>query len=431
MKTKSSTLARGLLAMALAGTTASAAAFEADRYIGGDWGGGRAKLAEAGIEFKLGHFSQTAHNTSGGQRSRVAYADQFFLGGYFDLGKLWGWQGAEFKLEITNRNGELINDVAGVPFLLQSQQIFGRGNVTRLTQFSVTQHLLDYRLSIKAGRIYPSADFFAMSCAFQHLTFCSGGSSNFISSRWFGDPLSAWGGQVTFRPRKRLHLKLGGYDTNPGALSKRQGLKLGTSGDSGGTLVVAEIEYRPDYGNDLDGAYRLGVVRNSSDLPKVFDTAGLPAETGGNSVQLQDSERAFYVNLEQQITHNDFGGGWRLFASLIRADQNVNQVAEVAAIGAYLDAPFPSRPRDRLGLAVGRNAVSDKLKRAQRLHNRVLSAGSAPIGVQSYEYPIEVNYSIAVANGIAVMPSLQHVRRPAGLDVSGATIVGLQIGLDF
>ena len=123
--------------------------------------------------------------------------------------------GAEFKIEISNRNGELINNKADMPFLLQSQQIFGRGNVTRLTQFSLTQRLLDDQLSIKLGRIYPSADFFAMSCAFQHLTFCSGGSSNYISSSWYGDPLSSLGVQVTYNLSDNLILKAGDYDANP------------------------------------------------------------------------------------------------------------------------------------------------------------------------------------------------------------------------
>ena len=112
------------------------------------------------MDFRLGYFNQVAHNLKGGLDNEVAYADQFFVGGYIDLEKLFGWSGAEFKVEITNRNGELINNKAGIPSLLQSQQIYGRGNVTRLTQFSLTQQLFDDQLSIKVGRIYPSADFF-------------------------------------------------------------------------------------------------------------------------------------------------------------------------------------------------------------------------------------------------------------------------------
>ena len=126
---------------------------------GGDWLGARDKLAEQGVDIRLSYFSQTAHNLKGGESTETAYADQFFVGGYFNLEKLLNWSGAEFKVELTNRNGELINEKANLPVLLQSQQIYGRGNVTRLTQLSLTQHLFEDQLSIKVGRIYPSADF--------------------------------------------------------------------------------------------------------------------------------------------------------------------------------------------------------------------------------------------------------------------------------
>ncbi|HBK45715.1 MAG TPA: porin [Xanthomonadaceae bacterium] len=431
MKISHTPLALATLAALLAGAQARADEFDPGKHIGGDWGGSRARLADDGIQFKLGHFSQTAHNTSGGQSHETAYADQFFVGGYFDLEKLWGWSGAEFKLEITNRNGELINDKAGIPALLQSQQIYGRGTVTRLTQFSLTQRLFDDRLSIKVGRIYPNADFFGMSCAFQHLTFCSGGSSNYISGRWFGDPLSALGGQLTFSPDQRWFFKVGGYDTNPESLSKDQGLKLGTSGDDSGTLLVAEVEYRPEFGNGLDGDYRVGTTRNSSNLQRVYNQAGFPSGTTADATLFQDTDRAFYFNFEQQVTRNDADGGLRLFASMIRADEDVSTVGEVLAVGGFWTGPFPSRPGDRVGLAFGRNAVSDKLSDAQRRYDRNLPPGAAAVAVQRYEYPIELNYNFAVARGIEIMPSVQYVRHPGGLDIDSATILGLQVSLDF
>lgn len=420
------------LSLALACSSARAGEFDANHHITGDWDGARARLAERGVELKFGYFSETGHNTSGGARSATAYADQLFLGGYFDLDRLLGWRGAEFKLEISNRNGELINDKAGMPFLLQSMQIYGRGNVTRLTQFSLSQRLFDDRLRIKAGRIYPSADFFAMSCAFQHLTFCSGGSSNYISSNWYGDPLSALGAQVTYTPDQRWFFKLGGYDTNPRALSLDQGLKLHTPGGDGGTLMVGELEYKADFGDGIDGDYRVGVVRNSTDKPKLFDRAGLPGGLSAASVAIQDTDRAYYVNLEQQVTRNEAGGGLRLFASLIRPDDEVSPVGEVLAVGGFLNAPFRSRPRDRIGLAFGRNSVSRRLTDAQRRYNRAPPMAGAPaLSVRRYEYPIELNYNVSVTPAVEIMPSLQYVRHANGLDGKNATVLGLQLSLNF
>ncbi|TAL84683.1 MAG: porin [Rhodanobacter sp.] len=422
----------GILA-SLAGAVVHAEGFPANHYITGDWGGERAKLADEGATFKLGYFSEGAMNTSGGKRRTTAYADQFFLGGYFDLDKLFGWRGAEFKVEVTDRNGTLINNEAGMPFLLQSQQIYGRGTVTRLTQFSLTQHLFDDHLSIKAGRIYPDADFFAMSCAFQNLTFCSGGSSNYINNGWYGDPLSALGVVAAFTPDKHWYFKAGSYDTNTQNLSRSQGLNLGTSGGHSGTLLVGEVEYKADYGHGIDGDYRIGAIRNSSNASKIYNQAGFPVGLTTDPVGSVDTSHAFYVNLEQQVYRNASGGGLRLFASLIRPDKQMSQVGEVLAVGGFINGPFASRPNDRIGLAFGRNAVSSKLTAAQLRYNRLRPvAGAAPVGVQRYEYLVELNYNIALAPGIEVMPSIQYVRHPDGLaNVANATVLGAQLSLNF
>lgn len=426
---RTTALALGISTLAFS-TAGQANGFDAGRHLLGDWGGTRAELAENGVNIRLGYFNQTAYNAEGGQDSTTAYADQIFLGGYFDFEKLFGWKGADFKIEITNRNGELINQSAEIPFLLQSQQIFGRGNVTRLTQFSLTQKLFDDHLSLKVGRIYPSADFFSLSCAFQHLTFCSGGSSNYISSNWYGDPLSALGGQVTFTPDNHWYFKIGSYDANPRNTSTDQGLRLTTPGDEGGTLLVSEIQYVADYGNGLDGNYRAGITRSSVDKTAIVNQAGLPTGLSDDPATIEDSDSAFFINLEQQITSNDAGGGLRLFASLIRPDDKVSSVGEVMAIGGFITGPFESRPKDRMGLAFGRNSVSSDLTDAQRRYNAI--DGNVAIDVQEYEYPIEFNYNFVLTPAIEIMPSIQYILSPGGdEEEDDALILGMQFSLNF
>lgn len=420
-----------LLSTALGCAALEAQGFDASNYITGDWGGARATLADRGVDSKLGYFSEGGYNLSGGERTATAYADQIFLGAYLDLGKLLSWPGAQFKVEITDRNGDLINNKAGMPFLLQSQQIFGRGDVVRLTQFSLTQKLFDDHLSIKGGRLYPDADFFAMSCSFQHLTFCSGGSSNYINSGWYGDPLSALGAQITITPDEHWYFKLGGYDTNPNTLSRNQKLRITTPGGPSHALVVGELEYKADYGGEIDGDYRVGAVRNNSSSRKLVNEAGFPAGLTADPVASKDTENSFFINLEQQVWRNAAGGGLRLFASFIGADAQVRSVAQVLAVGGFIKAPFASREHDRAGLAFGRNAVSSYLTAAQRLYDASLPAGATPVGVQRYEYPVELNYNIALTPAVEIMPSIQYVWHPNGLTVGDATVVGLQVSLNF
>ncbi len=411
-------------------TSHGAETFDAQKHITGDWSGARSELSQRGMDFRLGYFNQVAHNLKGGLDNEVAYADQFFVGGYIDLEKLFGWSGAEFKVEITNRNGELINNKAGIPSLLQSQQIYGRGNVTRLTQFSLTQQLFDDQLSIKIGRIYPSADFFAMSCAFQHLTFCSGGSSNYLSSSWYGDPLSTLGAQLTYKLSDNLLFKIGSYDANPQVMSLNQGLKLHTSGGIDGTTVVGELEYKVNYGHGLQGDYRVGVVRSSLDKAKLVNEAGFPAGSTIDAVAIEDTDNAFYFNLEQQITRNPSGGGLGVFASMIHADSSISAVGEVIAIGGFITAPYASRPNDRIGLAIGRNSVSKELTDAQHKYN--VNHINSDFNVRSHEYPIELNYNYAITPAIELMPSVQFIIHPNGdRDEENAIIAGLQLSFNF
>lgn len=411
--------------------TIEAQGFDASNYITGDWGGERATLSDHGLDLKLGYFSEGAHNLSGGERKATGYADQIFLGVYLDLNKLVSWQGALFKVEVTDRNGNLLNNKAGMPFLLQTQQIYGRGDVVRLTQFSLTQNLFDNHLSIKAGRIYPDADFFAMSCAFQNLSFCSGGSSNYINNGWYGDPLSAVGAVIAATPDKHWYFKVGAYDTNPNTLSLDQKLRINTPGGPSNTLLVGEVEYKADYGGGIDGDYVIGAVRNNSSHPEIVNEAGFPTGLTNAPVAIKDPENSFFVNLEQQVFRNASGGGLRLFASFIGADQEISSVAQVLAVGGFINGPFVSRPHDRVGLAFGRNAASSDLTAAQRLYDALLPGGTSPIGVQRYEYPVELNYNVALISGVQVMPSIQYVRHPDGLDVHDATVVGLQFSLNF
>ena len=59
--------------------------FDVHSHLSGGWLGARDKLAEQGVDVRLGYFSQTAHNLKGGESTETAYADQFFAGGYFNL----------------------------------------------------------------------------------------------------------------------------------------------------------------------------------------------------------------------------------------------------------------------------------------------------------------------------------------------------------
>ncbi len=432
MKTLTLTVAGLASALACAAVQAQPAPqFDGSQYITGDWNGTRARLFDRGIDLRLNYTGEVAHNTSGGDSTETAYADQIYFGSTLDLERLWGWRGAEFNLEIVNRNGDLLNNEANMPTLLQVQEIHGRGSVTRLTQFSLTQHLFDERLSITGGRLYANGDFFGFSCRFQNLSFC-GGLPGYITNGWFTDPISQYGLVVTARPNDAWAFKVGGYEVNTQNLAYDQGLRLSTRGDSEGTLMLAEIEHSPLFGDGLRGDYRLGGWRNSADYENLVDVDGLPTSLTDNAAPVEGSERGWYVRGSQQVWRNASGSTLELFANLVQASEDTNRVDQMITLGAWLEAPFAGRPDDRIGFAVGRTHISDRLTDAQRRFNASLPAGSTDaVDVQRVEYPMELNYHVALAPGLSIMPGVQYIRRANGVDGQRAVVFGMRLAMSL
>src|SRR5262249_33452215 len=119
----------------------------------GDWGGLRTDLYRRGVDFQLGYTLELGYNARGGDDHLLRHADQFNFGATFDLQKLAGWRGAKLQATITDRNGDNLSADANLGTLMQVQEIFGRGNIFRLTQLWYEQAFLDDRLDVKLGRM--------------------------------------------------------------------------------------------------------------------------------------------------------------------------------------------------------------------------------------------------------------------------------------
>ena len=65
-----------------------------------------------------------------------------------------------------------MSDDAGLGTLQQVQEVFGRGQTLRLSQFWYDQKFIDGVVDWKTGRITFGEDFAAFSCDFQNLTLC-------------------------------------------------------------------------------------------------------------------------------------------------------------------------------------------------------------------------------------------------------------------
>lgn len=421
----------GLLAAALA-TSARADDSYAAHTLSGDWGGARTRLHDRGIDLSADYVGEWLHNTSGGTRHASAYADQIHLGAAFDFDRLWGWRGASLHVDITNRNGHQLDQRAGLGTLLETHEIYGAGNVTRLTRFFLEQQLWDGLLDLKYGRMDINEDFYSLSCDFENLSFC-GSLPGYITQGWYSWPVSQTGGVIRLHPASAWYVKVGAFDVNANNALPSQGLKLAVPGQSQGTLVIGEAGWDTalDAGSHaLPGSWRIGAWRNSASYPDLLlDVHGQPQVLTGADALQRDHTSGTYALVTQQITRNAAGGGLSLFGNWVDADAHTDRTDQMISVGLFYAAPFASRPHDRIGLAFGRNRVSDRVARAARLAN---AAGLGPRPVPGSEYVTELNYQLQVAPGFALMPSVQYVRHPGGDTGAGsATVLGLRVAATF
>lgn len=404
--------------------------------LSGDWGGARQTLHDDGIDLNFGYVGEFAHNASGGLRQRDAYADQLHVGADFDFGKLWNWQGGSFHIAINQRNGDLLDNKAGLGTLFETQEIYGRGHVARLTQFFFEQKLWDNLVDVRVGRMVPGgggARFMAFDCEFQNLIAC-GSLPGYISNGWYTSPIGQYGAVVTINPSPSWYVRVGALDSNARNLENSQGLKIQTPGGWKNTMALGEIGWKSELGpQKLPGSFAVGGWHNNANYPDLFtDTRGRPlafSADDGAQPMMDSSETGSYVMARQQVTRDDHGGGLTLFGNLIQADSDTDYADQIAEVGALYNGPFASRPDDRISLLLARARVSGRAADRVRLEN--LDAAQ-PQAVPGYEYTYELNYKLAVLPGVYLMPNYQYIRHPGGRNDQGnASVWGLRVSANF
>lgn len=399
-----------------------------DHRITGDWDGLRPALSEGGLNLSLGYIGEWVHNSSGGERSTSAYADQIALAADLDFETVVGWKGASLHLVVTDRNGPQLDAKAGLGTLLETHEIFGRGHYTRLTRFYLQQNLLGDKVTFKAGR--SDVDFFAFSCDFINISFC-GALPGYHSQGWYTWPIGQYFANATIKPREQLYVKLGATDVNPRNLDGDQGLRLHTrDNDQRGTLSNIEAGWLPNFDGGRAGAYRVGYWRNSTSYPDLLlNDHREPLPIAGGTPLMRDSFSGYYALVQQQLTSNEAGRGLSIFANFSHADGDVNKVDRLLSLGLWYCGIFPARPYDRLGLAVGHNRVSRRFRKFERLST---DADGSALPDRSAEKPVELNYSVAGPRGFVLMPSLQYVKDAGGREnAEDIWIFGVKLSAEF
>jgi porin len=421
----------------LAGLTASGAAMADDAGTGhltGNWGGLRTKLEQSGVDIDLSYTSEIAYNAAGGTDDLVRYTDQFAIGGDFNLDRLLDLHDAEFKVTMTERNGRNLSDDAHLGTLQQVQEVYGRGQTWRLTQFWYDQKYFSQFLDWKVGRLTMGEDFAAFSCQFQNLTFCGSQPGNIVGDYWFNWPVSQWGTRLKFNFAHALSVQVGAYEVNP-HFADRKNAMLPTNPDGAtGALVPLELAWSPQLGAaGMPGSYKIGAWYDTSKANDVFDdTDGDPAVLTGLPPKRRHGRYGAYVNFQQQVMRfddHDPSRGLSLFFNASFADRRTATVDNQMALGLISKGTFDLRPDDEIALAVGRTHVNGRVAHGERLLN---DAGLGPVAVQHSEYAVELYYGLQATSWLMLRPNLQFVIDPGGTGHNKDVVVlGLKTSIDF
>jgi porin len=411
-----------------------------------DWEDLRELLRQEGIDFRVSYVSETATNLQGGDQQLWRYTDQWTFWTTLDLDKLFGVPQAKFDVVVTDRNGHNLSTDADLDSLQQVQELYGRGQTWRWTEFSYDQSYLSGKLDWKIGRMPEGNDFDSFSCEFMNLTFCGSPPGNIAGSYWYNWPVSQFATRVKATFQGFGYVELGAYAINPSLLLTRNGMNLGNPPGTTGVLAPFEIGWLPSF-HGLAGSYKIGAWYSSASAPDVVEnTAYEPLAIAGGEPLVRHGQYGAYLSFQQQLTAPAGVGskrGLSVFVNATYADRRTSLLDSQIAIGMLYTGPFASRPGDELGFAVGETHVNPRVAQVERLEDALgygtdgLGSGPdasayEPAPVQTAEWAGEIFYDVHLRGWLDLRPNFQYVAQPGGVARNTSDVIfGLRVSINI
>ncbi len=409
------------------------------QWLLGDWGGERQQLESKGYKFTASIMSQAATNLDGGYNdsNTLENAGQLTLGANFDLNKIAGWEDTTAAIMITKRDGnaltlERIKDPRSSA-LGNSQEIYGRGKIWRLTQAWIKKGFDDNTVQVKIGRMGMSDDFNSSQCEFQNLLLCGGQLGKSIGSIWYNWPVGLWGANVKYQFAPEWTLGLGVYEVRPDNVktqSNSDGFNLDMNNVKGATIPV-ELAWKPKLStfNGLPGEYKIGALYSTADANDV-----------GTAGKEHSGKHSFWINTQQQLTQRENDPKRGLFLSFngVLNDKATTTVQSTQQIAVWYKGVFDSRPNDSIGFGLANYLVNDRARDRQIATNESRgyyeydAFATNYIPIQRDELNVELNYTYQWSPAVMLRPNIQYIHQPAGVkEVDDAWVAGLTMRLNF
>lgn len=406
-------------------------------YMFGDWGGLRSQLKDDGVDFQVNYTMESASNLAGGYKTSTTarYTDQWAFGTSLDLEKLLNWEDTQFQFTITSRNGHDLTEHINDPRtggLSSVEEVYGRGQTWRLTQFWMNKGFFNHLIEVKAGRVTVGEDFDSFQSNFENLAFGSGQPGNWRGDRWFNWPVSQWGGRLKLNFTPEVFLQVGFYNQTASNYDTGNGFRLDAS-PTLGNMVPVELGWKPVFGPEkLPGNYRMGVYYSSVNGDKY---------SSYRNGSYHDDAHAYggYLLLQQQLTAMDGDNqrGLSMTVQGVMNDRRTSKTDNYQAMTFVWKGPFAARSQDEIGVGAARIHVNSNYGRMQHRINE--ENGESNYHSPTYlpiqhgsEYNYEIYYNARLTNWFSLRPNLQYVASPGAVsEVKNAFIGGLSANVNF
>jgi porin len=393
----------------------TAAATEPVPWLLGDWGGARTRLKDRGIDFQFGYTSESAYNVTGGVKNEFSYTDQYSAGVTFDLDRLLDIHDAQFQVTLSQRTGNNLSAAAQLGTLQQVQEVYGRGQTIRLTDFWFDQKYADGLIDWKIGRLTVGEDFASFSCDFQNLTFCGSDPGNLVGNYIYNWPISQWATRAKVNLNGFGYFQAGVYDANPRYLGLDGQVLPVFFKHSTGAIIPVELGWLPTFGGGtLPGSYKFGAWYDTSTADDVVDDInGDPLALTGLPARQHHGRYGGYINFQQQVTDD-----LSLFLNVVMADKRTSTTDRQIAAGLVYAGLFKSRPKDDIGFAAGTTHVNSRVSDEE--------------DIQGSEYAFELYYTYRPRAGLLIRPNLQYIVHPGGTSQNDDVFaLGLKTSANF
>jgi len=388
------------------------------RYLLGDWGGWRTKLADRGITLNLDMVVAYRGIVDGGRDENDAFGGSADYELHVETERLGLWPGGFLTVFGESRFGKSILADTGVLLAPDTDALFPLPEeITTLSSVNYVQFLTPW-LAVFGGKLITidgDANAFASgrgNTQFSNLAFVI----NPIMLR--SVPYSALGGGVLLV----LPENLGTY-----TLSVLDA--LGTPDVAGfddafsdGTVIAQELRlgYHP---RGLPGHVTIGGSWTSRNVALLQQDKRLllDALVGNDPISLERSgdSWAIYYNFDQYLWTEDADPkqGIGLFFRFGQGDERNNPIERFYSVGVGGSGVIPTRDRDTFGIGWYLTDRSDQLPRLIERRTR---------GGQGFE----AYYNVEALPWLHVTPDLQ-VLQPSLKSVDTAVVLGLRMMIDF